>query len=120
MQRCAEQVTIHSKETAIVPIFQHSIQGDRVLVYDPKESEVCVKRAVHVGNTSAHVLANGSVNVLDGGRFVAQCQFAPMIPGDDQLFELGEDGTPTRLRREAVSSRQRGLVPNSFVVRRAP
>ena len=50
-----------------------------------------MKRAVHVVNTSGHVLANGSVNVLDGGRFVAQCQFAPMIPGDDQLFELGED-----------------------------
>lgn len=95
-----DKVTIHSKETAIVPIFQHSIKGDRVLVYDPKESEVCVKRAVHMVNTSAHVLANGSVNVLDGGRFVAQCQFAPMIPGDDQLFELGEDTTlsVTRLK----------------------
>ena len=33
------QVTIHSKETAIVPIFQHGVKGDRVLVYDPKESE---------------------------------------------------------------------------------
>ena len=52
----AVQVTIHSKETAIVPIFQHSIKGDRVLVYDPKESEVCVKargaRGEHLGPRS--------------------------------------------------------------------
>ncbi|CAE7492369.1 UBC [Symbiodinium pilosum] len=104
-----DKVTIHSKETAIVPIFQHGIKGDRVLVYDPKESEVCVKRALHVVNTSGHVLANGSVNVLDGGRFVAQCQFAPMIPGDDQLFALGEDTTlsvtrskPSELQQDCV------------------
>ena len=88
-----DKVTIRSKETAIVPILHHAIRGDRVLVYDPKESEVCVKRAVHLTNTSDHVLANGSVNILDGGRFVAQCQFTPMIPGDDQLIELGEDTT---------------------------
>eukprot|EP00434_Breviolum_minutum_P008789 symbB.v1.2.007749.t1/scaffold480.1/size253386/11 len=89
----SDKVSIRSKETAIVPIFQQAIKGDRVLVYDPKESEVCVKRAVHLVNTSEYVLANGSVNVLDGGRFVAQCQFTPMIPGDDQLIELGEDTT---------------------------
>eukprot|EP00435_Cladocopium_sp_Y103_P050651 s972_g15.t1 len=93
LYQVSDRVTIRSKETAIVPIFQHGIKGDRVLVYDPKASEVCVKRAVHLVNTSEHVLANGSVNVLDGGRFVAQCQFTPMIPGDDQLIELGEDTT---------------------------
>ena len=79
------------------------------MVYDPKASEVCVKRAVHLVNSSEHVLANGSVNVLDGGRFVAQCQFTPMIPGDDQLIELGEDTTvsvgrckPAELQQDRV------------------
>ena len=47
-----DKVSIRSKETAIVPVFQHAIKGDRVLVYDPKESEVNVKRAVHVTNSS--------------------------------------------------------------------
>lgn len=54
-------------------------------------------------------MANGSVNVLDGGRFVAQCQFAPMIPGDDQLIDLGQDTTvsvlrskPSELQRDRV------------------
>ena len=87
----------------------YPVRGDRVLVYDPKASEVCVKRAVHLVNTSEHVLANGSVNVLDAGRFVAQCQFTPMIPGDDQLIELGEDTTvsvgrckPSELQQDRV------------------
>ena len=109
LYQVSDRVTIRSKETAIVPIFQHSVKGDRVLVYDPKASEVCVKRAVHLVNTSEHVLANGSVNILDAGRFVAQCQFTPMIPGDDQLIELGEDTTvsvgrckPSELQQDRV------------------
>ena len=39
------------------------------------------------------MLANGSVSVLEGGRFVSQLQFTPMLPGDEQLVIYGEDGT---------------------------
>lgn len=60
-------------------------------------------------NTTDAVFANGSINVLEGGRFVAQCQFAPMIPGDDQIIQLGEDttlsvarSTPTDLQGDRV------------------
>jgi len=93
LYKLEQKVTIHSKQTAIVPVAARSIRGDRVLVYDPKSSEVNVKRAVHIQNTTSEVFANGTINVLEGGRFVAQCQFVPMIPGDDQLIELGEDTT---------------------------
>jgi len=88
-----DKVTIRSKETAVVPVSAQGVRGKRVLVYDPKTSEVNVKRAVHITNTTDQVFANGSVNILEGDRFVAQCQFTPMIPGDDQLIELGEDTT---------------------------
>lgn len=100
------KVTIHTKETAIVPVSSKAIRGDRVLVYDPKVSDVNVKRAVHLVNTTESVFANGSVNVLEDGRFVAQCQFAPMIPGDDQLIELGEDTTlsPNRSKPTSLQS----------------
>merc|ERR1719446_635116 len=93
LYKLSQKVTIHSKETAIVPVAARSVRGDRVLVYDPKTSEVNVKRAVHLHNNTSEVFANGTINVLEGGRFVAQCQFVPMIPGDDQLIFLGEDTT---------------------------
>mmetsp|Transcript_131026 Transcript_131026/g.339329 ORF Transcript_131026/g.339329 Transcript_131026/m.339329 type:complete len:812 (-) Transcript_131026:193-2628(-) len=88
-----EKVSIRSKQTAVVPISKNCLRGDRVLVYDPKSSEVNIKRACHLTNTTEQVFANGTVNILEEGRFVAQCQFVPMIPGDDQLVELGEDTT---------------------------
>jgi ubiquitin len=89
-----DRMTIRSKETAVVPVSSRKVTCDRVLVYDPKESDVKVKRAVHLHNKSDHeVFVNGNISVNEGGRFVAQCQFAPMIPGDDQLLMLGEDTT---------------------------
>jgi len=110
LYKVEDKVTIRSKETAVVPVSAKAVKADRVLVYDPKSSEVNVKRAVHLVNSTDTVFANGSINVLEGGRFVAQCQFSPMIPGDDQLIELGEDTTlsvtrttPAQLQSDKVT-----------------
>jgi len=105
-----DKVTIRSGETAVVPVMANPIRGERVLIYEPKSSDVSVKRAVHLTNTTESVFANGRVNVLEGGRFVAQCEFAPMIPGDDQLIELGEDTTLS-----VVKSKPRELQENKAV-----
>jgi len=110
-----EKVTLRSKENAIVPVCKNTIKGDRVLVYDPKESEVAVKRAVHLVNSTDGVFANGSINVLEGGRFVAQCQFAPMIPGDDQLIQLGEDTTLSVTRSKPAGLQTDKVVRVKFL-----
>ena len=34
-------VTVRAGETASVELGSHAVRGDRVLVYDPKASEVC-------------------------------------------------------------------------------
>jgi len=73
-----------------------------------------VKRAVHIFNTTDGVFANGSINVLEGGRFVAQCQFAPMIPGDDQLLELGEDTTLSVLRSQPSKAQKNEILSVNF------
>jgi len=109
-----EKVTLRAKETAILPVASKAIRGERVLVYDPKESEVNVKRAVHIFNTTDGVFANGSINVLEGGRFVAQCQFAPMIPGDDQLLELGEDTTLSVSRSQPSKAQKDEILSVNF------
>jgi len=44
-------------------------------------------------NDTKLVLANGSISVLEYGRFVGQVQFTPMLPGDDQLIPYGLDTT---------------------------
>jgi hypothetical protein len=89
---------------ATVPIGSYALRGERVLVYDPKESTVCASRCVHLTNTSSSVLAPGTVSVSDGGRLVAQRAFTPMLPHDDQLIAYGEDSTLSIERSVATSS----------------
>jgi hypothetical protein len=69
-----------------------------VLVFDPKESESCAKKAVHLHNTSDMVLVNGVISVLEAGRFMAQVPFAPMLPQDDQLINYDQDTSVSILR----------------------
>ncbi len=101
----AVPITLRAKESSILPINKYTITGDKVLVYDPKESEVNVTRAVNIRNDThirniypmayyvATVLAPGTISVLEGGRFVGQVAFTPMLPGDDQLVPYGLDST---------------------------
>jgi len=88
-----EPVTLACGQTASVPVGSFDLEGERVLLYDPKESETCAKRAIHLHNTSSTVLAPGTVSISDGGRLVSQSEFTPMLPGDEALICYGEDGT---------------------------
>jgi len=84
-------VTVRMQESAVVPVASLELSGDRVLVYDPKETEVNAVKAVHLSNTSSMVLTNGSVSILEAGRFMGQADFTPMLPGDDQLVPYDQD-----------------------------
>jgi len=86
-------VTIYAKESSLIPISEFLIKSDPVLYYDPKVNEVNAITACHLFNDTNLVLANGSISVLEHGRFVGQCSFTPMLPGDDQLIPYGLDST---------------------------
>jgi len=88
-----ESCSIKSGESAMVPIGNFALLGDRVLHFDPKESEVAVKKVIHLFNDSDTPLSPGDMSIFDDGRFVSQVNFTPMIPGDDGLIEYGEDSS---------------------------
>eukprot|EP00697_Spironema_sp_BW2_P005338 gnl/Spiro4/17443_TR9278_c0_g1_i1.p1 gnl/Spiro4/17443_TR9278_c0_g1~~gnl/Spiro4/17443_TR9278_c0_g1_i1.p1 ORF type:complete len:804 (+),score=214.77 gnl/Spiro4/17443_TR9278_c0_g1_i1:40-2451(+) len=119
-----DPVTIRSKESAMVSIASYTIGGSRVLVYDPKASEVNATRAVHIKNNTSEVLCNGSISVLENGRFVGQTQFTPMLPGDDQIVAYGLDTTvsiskscPSDLQQVKVDNVRLVYEPNQVATR---
>jgi ubiquitin len=91
----AGKVSIAAKQQATIEVARMNLEGTRVLVYNAKESEVNVVRNVHLVNSSDMVLAPGSITVTDGGCFVGQSQFTPMLPKDDTLIPYGVDSTVT-------------------------
>ena len=105
-------VSLKQKESALVPILSNQpIQGVKVLVYDPKVSEINCTRAFHLTNNTEYVLCNGSISVIEDGHFVSQTEFTPMIPGDDQLVSYGADSSlsitrnyPADLQHKVIQS----------------
>ena len=77
----------------MIQITNKSLQGERVLHFEPNESDVKVLRCIHLKNDDQEemVLPPGDMSIFDDGRFVGQTAFAPMIPGDDQLIPYSED-----------------------------
>ncbi|GMH85243.1 hypothetical protein TrST_g10929 [Triparma strigata] len=84
-------VTIKGGESAMVPLGTKVLIGDRVLHYDPKESEVRVDKCIHMVNDSDTPFSPGDMSIFDDERFVSQVNFNPMLPGDDELIVYGED-----------------------------
>jgi len=87
------KVSLKSKESAIVHVGTRTLPAMKVLVYDAKENDVNAVRNCHIFNNTDMVLAPGNITVMDNGKFAGQSEFAPMLPGDDQLIPYGEDST---------------------------
>ena len=105
----AGKVCIAAKQQANIEIARMNLEGSRVLVYNAKENEVNVVRNVHLINSSDTVLAPGSITVTDGGCFVGQSQFTPMLPKDDSLIPYGIDSTVT-VRRTRSGQHDSSIV----------
>ena len=91
--KCQGLVSVKAGESSMIQITNKSLQGERVLHFEPKESDVKVLRCIHLKNDDPEeiVLPPGDMSIFDDGRFVGQTAFAPMIPGDDQLVPYCDD-----------------------------
>ena len=103
--------TIYSKESAMVPIHKWDLKGEEVIVYDPKLNELNAIKAIDLQNSTKDVLANGSISVLENGRFVSQIAFTPMLPKDDQLITYGYD-TTISIEKTVPSVLQESILSN--------
>ncbi|EGD82825.1 hypothetical protein PTSG_11429 [Salpingoeca rosetta] len=114
-----QRVTLRAKASAIVPVQEYAITGKRVVVYDRKINEVNAMRAFHIENTTDDVLCNGTVSILEGGRFAGQVEFAPMLPKDDQIIRYGLDTSVSVTatvgkKDEAISDMKLATVPSGL------
>jgi len=99
MYKLPEPVSIRMQESAVVTIASRRLKAYRVLVYDYKTNEVNAVKSIHLHNDTNMVFAPGSVGVLEGGCFVGQAEFTPMVPGDDQLIPYGQDTSISVIRQ---------------------
>ena len=103
-------VSLKNNESALVPILTNQpCQGDVILLFDPKVSEIECTRAFQLKNDTPYVLAPGAISVMENNHFVTQTQFVPMVRGDDQVIAYGPDSIvsvsrsyPAKLQTKSV------------------
>jgi len=105
------RVSIEAGESALVEIMDiDCLDACRVVVFDRKESDINCIRKIHLCNSTDHILAPGSIAVIDDGRLVSQAHLTPLLPGDDTLVPCGEDSTLS------VVCKERSYVPKLISV----
>ena len=87
-------VSLKKRESALVPVLTNQpSEGNTILLYDPKVSEIECTRAFHLVNNTPLVLAPGTISIMENNHFIAQTEFSPMVPGDSQLISYGPDSS---------------------------
>jgi hypothetical protein len=101
-------VTLPRLQSAMLPIINQQVSGDRVSLYNQGTHPKYPLNAVRLKNTSSLHLMQGPITVFDGGSYAGDAQITDMAPGATQLITYAMD-LDTEV--EAVA----GPTPSSLV-----
>ncbi|EDQ88231.1 uncharacterized protein MONBRDRAFT_26424 [Monosiga brevicollis MX1] len=82
----SQPVDLRAGESGVVPVATFPVSARKILVYDPSFNKVNAMHSVHLFNESEAALANGTISMMQEGRFVSQVEFSPMLPNDDAVI----------------------------------
>jgi hypothetical protein len=107
----ASPMTIEAGHSAMVTLFDHGTEGEKVFLYDPvsdRGSKKFAFNAVRVVNPTKNTLDSGPMTVYEGGQFLGEGLADPIPPGAAALVPFGLDrtlvATPTTETKEEVES----------------
>lgn len=109
--RIKQPVTIRRNESALLPIIQSEIGGEKVAVYRGEESERNPRLAFWLKNSSGLALDAGPVTVIDSDSFAGEGLIGAMQPGESRILSYAVDlGTEVSTSREAERRRVEQIV----------
>ncbi|HEX8370974.1 MAG TPA: hypothetical protein VF604_20680 [Pyrinomonadaceae bacterium] len=105
--RIARPVTVLRDRSALIPIVQTKMDGERVAVYNEAVRQDRPYSGVLLKNMTNLTLENGSLTVIDGNAYAGEALMERLKPKEQRLISFALDlGTHVRVRpvqnREAV------------------
>ncbi|MEK6629876.1 MAG: hypothetical protein AABY89_03960, partial [Acidobacteriota bacterium] len=88
--RLKEPVTIRKNQSALVPIVQAAVEGERVSVWNASSGQR-PRSAVWMTNSTPYTLDGGSFSVLEDATFTGEGLMDPMKPGERRLLSYASD-----------------------------
>lgn len=106
--RIDQPVTVPRDRSALIPILQTRMEGERVSIYrgpDSSDSDSTSSSRPMSGmllkNTSALTLEDGSLTVIDGDAYAGEALLERLKPGEERLISFALDlGTLVNVRDE--------------------
>jgi hypothetical protein len=100
-------VSLPRKESAMVPIVDETIEGERISIYNPSGGSVHPLNGLRFTNTTEIDLMGGPLTVFESGTYAGDSQIGPVYAGDERIISFSMDlgttikgqvrGVPTKL-----------------------
>lgn len=99
-------VTIRRNESALLPILQSDVEGEKVSVFRGSGGEPHPRLAFWLRNSSGLTLDGGPVTLIDGNAFAGEGLFETIQPGESRLLDYAVD-LGTVVSAESANERRR-------------
>lgn len=89
--RIEQPVTVRRDRSALIPILQTKMEGERVSVYNEAARKDRPMTGIRLKNTSALTLEGGSLTVLDGDAYAGEALLERLKAGEQRFISFGLD-----------------------------
>jgi phosphoheptose isomerase len=89
--RIDQPVTVRRDRSALIPILQTRMEGERVSIYRESERADRPMSGLLLKNTSALTLEGGSLTVIDGDAYAGESLIERLKPGEDRFISFAVD-----------------------------
>jgi archaellum component FlaC len=97
--RIDQPVTVRRDRSALIPILQTKMEGERVSIYNAAVRSDRPLGGMLLENTSALTLEDGSMTILDGDAYAGEALMERLKPGEKRLISFALDlGTLVTVR----------------------
>lgn len=89
--RIDQPVTVRHDRSALIPILQTRIEGERVSIYNQSTREDRPMSGLLLKNTSPLTLEGGSLTVIDGDAYAGEALLERLKPGESRFISFALD-----------------------------
>jgi hypothetical protein len=89
--RIEQPVTVRRDRSALIPILQTQMEGERVSVYNESVRADRPMSGLRLKNTSPLTLEGGSLTVIDGNAYAGEALMDRLKPGEDRFISFALD-----------------------------
>jgi hypothetical protein len=99
--RIEQPVTVARDRSALIPILQTRMEGERVSIFNEKSPSNRPMSGMLLKNTSTLTLDDGSLTVIDGDAYAGEALMQRLKPSEDRLISFALDlGTLVNTQEE--------------------